>query len=72
MTQEEFDKKLENTLKKNGFTWTIIKNVINKHPDEFDNYAQRHKRKLVIRETSPCDGCKWNDGRPHSACYNCD
>lgn len=29
MTQEEFDKTFENTLKKNGFTWKIIKNVMN-------------------------------------------
>lgn len=71
ITQEEFDKKFENTIKKNGFTWKIIKNISNKYPDEFDNYAARHSRTLVIRETSPCDGCKWNDGIPHSACYSC-
>lgn len=71
ITQEEFDKKFENTIKKNGFTWKIIKHISNKYPNEFDNYANRHNRTLVIRETSPCDGCKWNDGIPHSACYGC-
>ena len=30
---------------------------------------------IVIKELKyiyPCIGCQYNDGLPHSACYNCD
>ena len=25
-----------------------------------------------LRNIYPCVGCHWNDGKPHSACYNCE
>lgn len=72
MLFEEFEKKFEKTLEKNAFTWDSIKQLITKYPEEFEVYALQHKKRLVIREITKCDGCKWNDGLPHSACYNCD
>lgn len=25
-----------------------------------------------LKKAFPCLGCKWNNGRPNSACYNCE
>ena len=70
-SQDEFNKKFENTLKKNGFSWKIIKDVIIKYPDFYDEYAKTYDYKLHIRKKSMCDGCKHNDGNFHVECYHC-
>lgn len=72
VSQEDFNKAFENTIESMKMSWKLLKEIILKYPDYYDVYCDTHNYKLNIRRRSKCDGCQWNDGCPHGACWSCD
>lgn len=71
-TQEEFNNKFEKTVERMDMSWDLLKEIIVTYPEYYNEYARTHNYKLNIRRRSKCDGCEWNDGCPHGACWSCD
>jgi hypothetical protein len=49
-------------------TNTDYKELVNLLKD----YPNKKEVLDYIKSKNRCLGCRWNDGLPHSACYNCD
>lgn len=72
MTQNDFDKKFDYSLKTNRLNWSILISIFNAYPNEFRNYAYKHNKLLMITEgLEKCAGCVWNDNVHYADCNNC-